>query len=184
MFHGEVVEKENHNLLCIYKRKEKIVNNEKEYSRLIIPRLNIHRNNRLGSRLNLAGLLLVVLLQSLLLQLLRGLIYLGVRTEQIDIIVVVFSGSADGGTLAGFHLGGGRAILGEDLGGITLEGTPLLLVGGDVLVPAGGVRVLGDIGSAAQGLVASNIGLRWGIALSKGIADVSEKSNPFFPRNG
>lgn len=111
--------------------------------------------------LGLVGLLGLVLGDTLGLESLCLLVNLVVRAEQVE-VVVVLSGSSRGG-------GGGsrsrRAVLGVGLGGVTGEGGVLSLVGLDVLVPAGGVRVGGGVRGGRERLEDGNVGLRRGVAV-------------------
>lgn len=120
--------------------------------------------------LGLVGLLGLVLGDTLGLESLGLLVNLVVRTEQVEVVVLV-SGSRGGG--------GGRsrrAVLGVGLGGVTGEGGVLSLVGLDVLVPAGGVRVGGGVGGGRERLEDGNVGLRRGVA----VVETSLSSTLFF----
>lgn len=120
--------------------------------------------------LGLVGLLGLVLGDTLGLESLGLLVNLVVRTEQVEVVVLV-SGSRGGG--------GGRsrrAVLGVGLGGVTGEGGVLSLVGLDVLVPAGGVRVGGGVRGGRERLEDGNVGLRRGVA----VVETSLSSALFF----
>jgi hypothetical protein len=122
--------------------------------------------NLLGSRLDLAGLLLVVLGQTLLLDpgSLRVLL-LVVAAEQVNLVVVLGLGlllrclSGVEGQVAGLW-----AVGGEVLGWVAGKGVELALEGEQVVVPAPRVRVLFWGGDLLDLLVDLDIGLRWGVA--------------------
>lgn len=130
---------------------------------LIIPRLDVNGDDRLGSGLStLSSLLSSVLSKSLLLQLLSLVIDLiVVRAKEIDIIVLLLSsrGSGLGGSGRGSSRGSSLAKV-RGLGGlVTREGDELRSVSLDVGVPAGGVGELGSIGGRADSLEDNNISL-------------------------
>ena len=125
------------------------------------------RNDGLGSRLDLAGLLLVVLGETLGLDPLGLLVHLVVTAEQIDIVVVVLSGLGSLGRVDG-QLGLLRAVGGVVLGWVTGERGELGLPGEDVVVPAPCVGVLLRGGSSLQLLEDLDIGLRGGVAIEQG----------------
>lgn len=128
------------------------------------PRLDVHGDDRLGSGLRLALLLLAVLSQTLLTDTgSLGVLLLVVRAEQVDIVVVVSSGRGLGRVQG--NLGDLGAVGGVGLGGIAGEGGELGLVGGDVLVPPGGVGVLGGVRRGGDGLEGGNVGLGGGVAI-------------------
>lgn len=123
---------------------------------LVIPRLDVEGDNRLGGRARTLGSLLgTVLSKTLLLQLLGLLIDLVVRAKEVD-VVVVLSGGRSGGSL--------RAV-GRGLLLVARERRELRLVRSNVLVPAGSVGVLLSIGGGANSLEDGNIGLRGGSAV-------------------
>jgi len=111
------------------------------------------RENILG----LVGLLGGVLSETLLLDLLGLLIdFIIGGTEEIDIIVVVLSGSL--GSLSTGR--GGRTVSGVLLRGVSGEGLVFGRVGLDVLVPASRVRVLRSGRSGRESLEDCDVGLR------------------------
>lgn len=130
------------------------------------PWLDVKSDDRLGGRLDLASLLLVVLGQALLLDPgSLGVLLLVIATEQVDIVVVVLSLLLRG--LGGVYgqLGGLRAVGGEVLGWVTGKGLELALEGEHVVVPAPCVRVLLWRGNLLDLLEDLDIGLRWGVAM-------------------
>jgi len=138
------------------------------------PRLDIHCDDRLGSRLGLASLLLCVLGQTLLPDLGGlGVLLLVIRTEEVDLVIVVLSslllllGSL--GRVEG-QLAGLWAVGGVLLAWVTRELRELGLKRGDVLVPAVGVRVLLNGRRALESLEGLDIGLRRGVA-EAGVSD-------------
>jgi hypothetical protein len=130
------------------------------------PGLNIHGDDGLGSRLNLALLLLAVLSQALLTDTLGLGVLLLVAAEEIDILILL------GGRVGGLGWVEGD---GGDLGpvdgvgfaGVAGERRELVLVRGDVLVPARRVGVLGGVGGRAQGLEGDGVGLRGRVAMAE-----------------
>ena len=123
------------------------------------PGLDVHGDDGLGSDLGLGSLLLGVGLETLLTDLgSLSVLLLVVAAEQVDIIIILLSLL---GSLGGVD--GELALLGavgrEGLGSITGKSGELALVGRDVLVPSGGVGVLGSLRSRLQGLEDGNIGL-------------------------
>ena len=125
---------------------------------LIVPWLDIHGDNGLGSWLDLTLLLLSVLLQALLADTgSLGILLLVVRSEKINILILLLSGWGLGWVQG--NLSGLWAVSGVWLSGIALEGSELLRVRGDVLVPSGSVWVLGSIWGTGEGLVGGNISL-------------------------
>lgn len=130
----------------------------------LTPGLHVHGDDRLGNGLGLGSLLLLVGSKTLLTDAgSLGILLLVVGAEQVD-IVVVLSGIS---TLSGVD--GEVARLGTvgrvGLGGVTGEGGELALVGGDVLVPSGGVGVLVGSRGGAEGLEDGNISLRGAVAI-------------------
>jgi hypothetical protein len=123
-------------------------------------------DDRLGGRLDLASLLLVVLGQTLLLD--SGslrVFLLVVAAEEVNLIVVLglslllrCLGGVDG------QLGGLGAVGGEILGWVAGKGIELALEGEHVVVPAPRVRVLFWGRDLLDLLVDLDIGLRWGVA--------------------
>lgn len=106
---------------------------------LVVPRLDVHRDDGLCRWLLLAGLLRGVLCQPLLTEVDGGLVLLlvFVGTEEVDVVVL-------GGGLGGRCLGLGRgslwAVRGRLLARVTWQGGVLVRVGGDVRVPPGRLR--------------------------------------------
>jgi hypothetical protein len=130
------------------------------------PRLNIKSDDRLGNGLGLGLLLLAVLGQTLLADTGGlGVLLLVVRAEQVD-IVVLFLGSGSLGGVQG-DLGDFGAVDGVGLAGIARQRGELILKGGNVLVPTGGVGELLGVGARLQGLEAGNIGLGGRVATRK-----------------
>lgn len=132
----------------------------------LTPRLDVHGDDRFGSRLSLAGLLLPVLLKPLSLDPLGLLINLVVGAEKVDIVVVVSGG---GGSLG--RVDRKLALLGT-VGGVRLgwvagQGGELGLERGNVLVPASGVGELLDGGGRLEGLEGLDIGLGRTIAKTR-----------------
>ena len=130
------------------------------------PRLDVQSDDRLGGNLGLGLLLLAVLGQALLADAGGlGVLLLVVGAEKIDILVLLLLGG--GGGLGGVdgHLGDLGAVDGVGLAGVAGQGGELVLVRGNVLVPAGRVGVLGGVGGGAQGLEDDGIGLRGGVAV-------------------
>jgi hypothetical protein len=123
------------------------------------PGLDVKGDNGLGSRLGLAGLLLLVLLNTGSLELLVLLVLLlVVGAEEVNLVILLLSllgslGGVEGKLLRARAVGSGL------LGGVARELGELRLVGGDVLVPAVGVRVLLDGGGLLQLLEGLDIGL-------------------------
>lgn len=127
------------------------------------PGLDVHGDNGLGGRLRLGLLLLPVLSQALLTDASGLGILLLVTAKEVDIIVILLLGG--GGGLGGVqsNLGDLRAVDSVRLARIAGQGRELILVRGDVLVPARRVGVLGGVGGGAQGLEGDGIGLRGGV---------------------
>ena len=132
---------------------------------------SVHRtltqgDNRLGGRLGLASLLLIVLGQTLLLDpgSLRVLLFV-VAAEEVNLIVVL-SLSLLLGCLGGVDGQVGRlgAVSSEVLGGVAGKGVELALEGEHVVVPAPCVGVLFWGRDLLDLLVDLDIGLRWGVA--------------------
>lgn len=131
------------------------------------PRLDVKSDNRLGCRLYFAGLLLVVLSQTLgLYPLSLRILLLIVAAEQVDLVVILLGsllgclGRVDG------ELRGLRAIGGVLLGWVARQGLKLALEGEDVVVPAPCVRELlwgRDLLDLLEDL---DVGLRWSVAVS------------------
>jgi len=135
--------------------------------RWLTPGLDVKGDNRLGSRLYLAGLLLVVLSKTLSLDALSLLINLVVGAEQVDIVVVLSLGLLLGGS-SGVEgeLAGLGAIGGGLLGWVTGEGLELALEGEEVVVPPPGVRELLGGRDLLDLLEDLDVGLRWGVAVN------------------
>lgn len=126
------------------------------------PGLDIHGDNGLGSRLYLAGLLLVVLRQTLSLQLLvlRILLLVG-ATEQVDVVVVLDSSGCLGRVDRQLRLL--RAIGGVLLGWVSGQRGELRLPSEHVVVPAPCVRELLRGRDRLELLEDLDIGLRRGV---------------------
>jgi hypothetical protein len=94
-----------------------------------------------------------------------GVLLLVVAAEQVDVLVVLLL--SGGGGLGGVEgdLGDLGAVDGVGLAGVAGQGRELVLVRGDVLVPAGRVGVLGGVGGGAQGLEDDGISLRGRVAV-------------------
>jgi len=132
---------------------------------LIVPGLDVHGDNRLGSGLHLAGLLCGVLCEALLTDTgVLSILLLVVGTEEVNFVIVLLL--SVGGGLGGVdgELSGLGAVGSELLGGVAGERGELGLERGDVLVPAGSVGVLGDLRGRLQGLEGLDIGLGGGVA--------------------
>lgn len=124
--------------------------------------LNIHGDHRLGGRLGLALLLLLVLSEAALtLSDDLSVFLLVVGAEQVNLIVVL--GSLLGVLGHGHSIG---AIGGESLGRVTGKAGELGLVGLDVVVPAVGVGVVLNGGLLGDGLEGDDIGLGRSIAVT------------------
>jgi hypothetical protein len=134
---------------------------------LVIPGLNVKGDDGLGSRLYLAGLLLVVLGKTLSLDTLSLLIDLIVRAEQVDIIVVLLSLLLGGLRRVDGELTGLGAVGGSLLGWVTGEGLELALEGEDVVVPPPGVRELLGGRDLLDLLEDLDVGLRRGVAVGR-----------------
>lgn len=133
---------------------------------VLTPGLDVHGDNRLGSGLRLASLLCGVLLEALLTDTgVLSILLLVVRAEEVNIVIVLLLsvGSSLGGVDG--ELSGLGAVSSELLGRVTRERRELGLEGGDVLVPAVGVGVLGDIRLSLQGLEGLDIGLGRTVAM-------------------
>lgn len=130
------------------------------------PWLDIESDDRLGSRLSLAGLLLGVLSEALLSDP-HGLLILllVVRAEKVDFVIVLLGGLLRSMGGVDGELRGLGAVGGVLLGWVTGEGRELGLESGDVLVPAVGVRELLSGGLRLQGLEGLDIGLGRGVAV-------------------
>lgn len=130
------------------------------------PRLDIQGDNGLGGELGLGLLLLPVLGQALIAETCSlGIFLLVVGAEQVDIIIIIGGGSRGLGGVQG-ELRGVRAVCGVRLAGIAVEGGELILESGNVLVPAGGLGVLGGIGRRLESLEAGDVGLRGSVAIA------------------
>lgn len=129
------------------------------------PGLDVEGDDGLGSRLDLAGLLLVVLGQTLGLDALSLLILLGIGAEQVDIIIILLLlllGGLGGVDCELRRLGAVGSVV---LGHITGEGGELRLEGQDVVVPAPRVGVLLGRGDSLQLLEDLDIGLGGSVAV-------------------
>ncbi|KAI7498817.1 hypothetical protein KC357_g166 [Hortaea werneckii] len=127
----------------------------------------------LGSWLRaLGGLLLRVLLQTLLLDPLSLLIlFLVVRAEEVDLVVV--SGSVRGLGRVGGELVRLRAVGGVLLGRVAWQGGEFGLEGLDVLVPAVGVGVVLRLRGGLDGLEGLDVGLGGGVAGDAGLVSAA-----------
>lgn len=129
------------------------------------PGLDFQGHHGLGDGLGLGRLLLVVGRKALLTDPGGlGILLLVVAAEQVDVVVVIAGlllslGGVDG------HVRGLGAVDGVGLGGITGQSSELALVGGDVLVPPGGVRVLLRVGGRLESLEDGDISLRGTVAV-------------------
>jgi hypothetical protein len=142
----------------------------------LTPRLHIHGDDRLGRRLRLALLLLLVFGQALLADPgSLGILLLVVASEQVHVILVVLVlGRSLGGVQGDLARFG--AIGGVCLGGIASERSEFTFVRGNVLVPPSGMGVLGA-GGRLQGLEASDISLAGDIAMEEASQLTSRRSN-------
>lgn len=137
----------------------------------LTPGLHVEGDHGLGSWLRaLGGLLLRVLLQTLLLDSLALLIlFLVVRAEEVDLVVVSVRGLGRvGGELVRL-----RAIGGVLLGGVTWQGGEFGLEGLDVLVPAVGVGVVLRLRGGLDGLEGLDVGLGGGVAGEAGLVSAA-----------
>lgn len=126
---------------------------------LIVPGLDVHGDNRLGGGLRLASLLCGVLLEALLTDTgVLSILLLVVRAEEVDIVIILLGVLGGLGGVDG-KLSGLGAVGSELLGWVTGQRRELGLERGDVLVPAVGVGVLGDLRLSLQGLESLDIGL-------------------------
>lgn len=130
----------------------------------LTPWLHIHGDNGLGGRLDLAGLLLVVLSQTLSLELLSLLVDLVVAAEQIDLVIVLLLSSRGLGGVDG-ELRLLRAVGSVFLGWVARERRELRLPGEDVVVPAPCKGELLGGRDGLQLLEDLDIGLRRGVAV-------------------
>lgn len=132
--------------------------------RIHTPWLDIQSDDRLGSRLYLASLLLVVLSKTLGLEFRGSLVLLLVVTaEEIDIIIVLLGGRSLSGVYGKLALL--RAVGGGLLAWVTRKRGELALEGEDVVVPAPCVRVLLGGGDGLDLLEDLDIGLGGGVAV-------------------
>lgn len=139
--------------------------------RLVVPRLDVHGDDALGRGLGLALLLLLVLCQPFVANARRLCILLLVVTaEQVDLVVVLLGRGVGLGRGVDGHGRGVGAVCGVLLGWVAGEGGELGLERGNVLVPAGGVRELGDIGLLGKSLVGLHVGLRGRVAVETGVS--------------
>lgn len=150
-----------HVSLVIYQAVS-ILNNTTMYKDGLTPGLHIQGDDRLGGRLDLAGLLLVVLGQTLRLEFLRLLVLLLVAAEQVDVIIVLLSSGCLGGVDGEVARLG--AICRVVLGGVSGQGGKLRLEGQDVVVPPPRIWVLLRGGDRLDLLEDLDVGLRGGIA--------------------
>jgi hypothetical protein len=129
------------------------------------PWLDIECDNGLRGRLRLASLLLVVLGETLGLELLSLLVDLVVvAAEQVDLVVILFSLLRRRSRIEG-DLGRVRAVGSELLGWVTRQGLKLALKGEDVVVPAPCVWVFLWCWDLLNLLEDLYVGLRWGVAV-------------------
>lgn len=129
------------------------------------PGLDVEGDNRLGGDLGLGILLGAVGGQALLADADGlGVLLLVVAAEEVDVLVLLL---LRGGGLGGVQgdLGDLGAVDGVGLAGIAGQGREVVLVRGDVLVPAGRVGVLGGVGGGVQGLEDDGISLRGRVAV-------------------
>ena len=140
----------------------------------LTPGLDVQGDNRLGSRLYLASLLLVVLSEALSLDALSLLILLVVRTEQVNLVIVLSLGLLLG--CLG-RVEGELARLGAVGGGlfcwVTRKSLKLALEGQKVVVPPPGVGELLGSRYLLDLLEDLDVGLRWGVAVDLLLADDS-----------
>jgi hypothetical protein len=145
------------------------------------PWLDIECDNGLGGRLDLAGLLLVVLVQTLLLELLGLLVDLVVvAAEQVELVVVLLSRLLRCRSRVDGEVGGLRTVGSVLLGGVTRKGLKLALKGDEVVVPAPCEWVLLWGRGLLNLLEDLDVGLRRGVAVlllagdsSRGISTVA-----------
>ena len=129
------------------------------------PGLDVHRDDRLGGDLGLEVLLGAVGGQALLADADGlGVLLLVVAAEEVDVLVLLLLRRGSLGGVQG-NLGDLGAVDGVGLAGIAGQGREVVLVRGDVLVPAGRVGVLGGVGGGAQGLEGDGISLRGRVAV-------------------
>ena len=133
---------------------------------MVLDEWEAYGDNGLGGRLDLAGLLLVVLGKTLSLQLLGRLVNLVVGAEQVDLVIILLL--SGGGSLGGVdrELGLLRAVRGVVLGWVTGQRGELRLPGEDVVVPAPCVGVLLRRRDSLELLEDLDVGLRGGVAIS------------------
>jgi hypothetical protein len=137
------------------------------------PWLDIKCDNRLGGRLDLASLLLVVLGQTLGLELLGLLVDLiVVAAEQVELVIVLLSLLGCRGRVQS-DLRRVGSVSSELLGGVTGKGLKLALKGEEVVVPAPCVRELLWSGNLLNLLEDLHVGLRWGVAVLVSASDSS-----------
>lgn len=137
---------------------------KEEIGKTHTPRLDLHGDDGLGGGLDLAGLLGLVLLETLVaLSDDLGVLLLRLGTEEV-LIIVLLLGLVLG---VGRKLGGLGTVGSEGCGGVTREGGEFALVRGDVLVPAGSVGVLGSVRGGAEGLEGHDIGLAGRVAVEQ-----------------
>lgn len=132
------------------------------YRKSRTPRLDIHSDNRLSGELRLGILLLLVLSQTLIADAgSLSILLLVVAAEKVDILIILLLGGGGLGGVEG-HLGDIGSVDGVGLAGIAGQGGKLVLVRGDLLVPARGIGVLGGVGARLQGLEDGDISLGCG----------------------
>ena len=132
------------------------------------PGLDVQRDDRLGGDLGLEVLLGAVGGQALLADADGlGVLLLVVAAEEVDVLVLLLLRRGSLGGVQG-NLGDLGAVDGVGLAGIAGQGREVVLVRGDVLVPAGRVGVLGGVGGGAQGLEDDGISLRGRVAVVGG----------------
>jgi hypothetical protein len=137
--------------------------------RLIVPWLDVHGYYRLGSRLDLACLLLVVLGETLFSDACSFCIFLLVVTaEEIDLIVILFLGCWRLGRVDG-EFGGFGSVGCILFAWVAWQRGKFRLEGGDVLVPAEGVWELLYGGLALDGLEGFNVGLGGCVAVERSV---------------
>jgi hypothetical protein len=125
------------------------------------PWLDIHSDDRLGSRLYFTSLLLVIFVQTVLSQFgsVCRFLLIVVAAEKIDLIIILL-GLLLWCLWVDWELADLWAVGGEVFRWVTWEGGEFRLEGGNVLVPAVCEWVLLDSGLALDGLEGFDIGLR------------------------
>jgi hypothetical protein len=131
---------------------------------VLTPWLRVESDNGLGSRLSLSLLLLLVLGQTLVPHSHGlGVFLLVIRAEEVNIIVILLSSSGCLGGVAG-NLAGLGTVCSVFFCRVTRQRGKFRFERGDVLVPAGCVRVLLGGGLGLGGLEGLDIGLGRGVS--------------------